>query len=478
MKQWFKKTMCLLLALITFIAAGCVPTPEEDAVIGKKKIDENNIGELTETAAPDGTVPPDDEAPLVPQELGAPEHLKESFETLVGDPDLDGGTRLSYTVNIDADIDVPESGIFPVYLVEKRELMDEATVASIVSALYPDRPAFMGPSIPFNKDDHTGKHELDPWIIRGSSDHILPSGEPAVRELDIMQGRQADGDTLWGKHEFLCYKDGRNYQIITTSSASEEAIIIGNADYYFDSESVFPSGTTLEDAQSVADHFMHDSGLEAEMVLAFSGRTRFYCTTGEYRELMGFAYVPKLNDAHMATIDLDSTLSHGPARIRALQSGLSFDGLWYPNTLRIYVDGEGIAYIKWQSCVPSFVTETVSRNAPLLPFDQILNIFQEKVGVQGNYAELGGYVEPVSCQMNVNRIELAYYRTKSGHGYNSYAYIPVWVFYGNTDVQYSRQSDSGWQADPTGRLIIGGAGYAFMVINAMDGSVIDVSKGY
>ena len=202
-------------------------------------------------------------------------------------------------------------------------------------------------------------------------------------------------------------------------------------------------------------------------------------TSGNHapKQLWGFAYVPVLNDAHMATIDVDNVNEVTSAQLKAMVSGADVGELWYPEMIRIYVDDEGIAYIKWQSCVESEISGTVSRNAPLKPFSEILTIFKDKVGVQGNIPYIGDPA-PESAEMDIDRIELSYYRVRSGNGADDYVLIPVWVFYGRTVLKYADPSAGGWVKDTDGTCILGGSGYAFMVINARDGSIIDVYRGY
>jgi|GEM_PF-5503915 len=127
MKQRIKKAVCLLLAGLTLVLAGCVKTPEGMAVAAKTKIDGFHLGEvLNEDGTPKA------------QELGEPKHITESWTQALGGSADGGGTeqRLDYTIKIDADVTVPEDGIFPVYGVAKAKYMDEDVFDRFVNVLF------------------------------------------------------------------------------------------------------------------------------------------------------------------------------------------------------------------------------------------------------------------------------------------------------------------------------------------------------
>ena len=159
---------------------------------------------------------------------------------------------------------------------------------------------------------------------------------------------------------------------------------------------------------------------------------------------------------------------------------MEFDRLYMPNTLRIYVYNGEIALIKWSSCVADEVSETISRNVPLLPFSDIYSIFKDKLAVQGYYYPTlsSRETQPQSARILIDRIELCYYRVKTGGGTGEYAIVPVWVFCGKTEWRFRDPSETDLLLSKDGTCIMGSAGYTFMIINAMDGSIIDPARGY
>ena len=144
--------------------------------------------------------------------------------------------------------------------------------------------------------------------------------------------------------------------------------------------------------------------------------------------------------------------------------GSSYGRDWWYETLEIAVDDEGILSFEWWG--PLDVGEILTENAALLPFSEIDRIFQRMMLVQK---------EPVakrenmkSLRYDVSRVELCLWRIIDKNSFTDGILVPVWNFYcAETLVEtdgYVRNLDSSYHPDIT--------------INAVDGSVIDVFKGY
>ena len=512
-----RKILLLLVFILLFAAiTGCVQTPEDDVVTGKDKIDGAHIESVPNN---------------VPQELGQPEHLTDSFDTKVGE------IMLPFTVRVDADITVPESGIYPVYSVKKADFFDAETAVKIIEYLFDGCETYdAGDNF---VDDIMGRCQLTKHMLNMKQDTLkktLSSDNPDLtaylnkngqdvydahidsfrRKISSYDGyphvdtiedlgfplfdSAAHSSTFWSVladcggmeyrrlniiqgldqeyYEYLMYDAGRQLSISYKDSDD-----ICCADYYYEDYKAKPCGISHEDAEKYADEFMHATGLDEKFVKVYAGSTRAlnsFAFTNKYVERRAFIYVPKLNDTHMAYTAMDKMLDITSAGLLTPEAMSAVDALYYPNALKIYVDSEGIEKIHWRSCVPDEIAGTVSKNAKLLQFEDIYKIFKDKVGVQGNNMRFSGKEEhlPEESYININNIELAYYRVKSGTGAEDYALIPVWVFYGNTELKYKAQYDSEYQASKDGTCILGGAGYAFMIINAINGSIVDFSRGY
>jgi len=216
------------------------------------------------------------------------------------------------------------------------------------------------------------------------------------------------------------------------------------------------------------------------MTLGWSGRTRFLGKDyNEVYEAMGFAFVPKVGNTRMAPVDADDTVDTADLNLRNFESSMSFDALWKPNVLKLYVSNGSIFHICWVSCTNDNNSGVISRNAPLMPFSEIYEVFKNKLDIMGNYPLISVKAAvPKERTVCVNNIELCYYRVKAGTGAEDYALIPVWVFMGDIELKYDPEDYNDFIHAEDGTVIKGGAGYCIMMINAIDGSVIDLSRGY
>ena len=485
MKRFIKKAICLLLAGLTLAAAGCVKTPEDDAIIGKTKIDGDHVGELMSEGDP--TMPQK-------QELGQPEHLRESYKTVLGVQGDSSRAALEYTVEIDADVRVPESGIYPVYAVEKPRLMDEGMLERLIGVLFSDCDFIT--VAPTGADYAPGCFTTESRYMTGTGTDA-ETGESFTKTLELVQGKGIVDDREHDYEEFLvyCNNDGDDFSYMYSAADMQE---IGVPDYVFsyyeergdivveDSPTVcsefFRNETDYETALGIVNGFLSETGLSDKMELAYSGKTRFTSArrnSADFYEVWGFALVPRVGDARMAPVDVDNTVEVALLRFRSTEQMMEFDRLYMPNTLRIYVYNGEIALIKWSSCVADAVSGVISKNAPLMQFPDIYSIFKDKLAVQGNYPTLSERgTQPQSARILIDRIELCYYRVKTGGGTCEYAIVPVWVFCGRTEWRFRDRSEIQLILSEDGTCLQGDAGYTFMIINAMDGSIIDPSRGY
>lgn len=140
------------------------------------------------------------------------------------------------------------------------------------------------------------------------------------------------------------------------------------------------------------------------------------------------------------------------------------------------VDNNGFASITWLS--PIAVGEVVQENAVLKSFPEIMDVFEKMVRIQ--YESMldtrypGGQIE-----INVDDIELCLMRTREPNGDGTTGLlVPAWVFYGHniaTDKAGGQSFDfsggRGGKSWPEAPIVL-------FAINAIDGSIIDLDKGY
>lgn len=117
---------------------------------------------------------------------------------------------------------------------------------------------------------------------------------------------------------------------------------------------------------------------------------------------------------------------------------------------------------------PLAVTEEIAPDARLLPFEEIMRIFERMLPVQHQYSWQEEYI---SKRIEITRITLGMMRLSDQGSIERGTLAPAWSFYGTSDTVFAgmrgrEQADMSLAAQPC------------LIINAIDGSVIDVTKGY
>ena len=133
---------------------------------------------------------------------------------------------------------------------------------------------------------------------------------------------------------------------------------------------------------------------------------------------------------------------------------------WRYETMYFLVNSKGI-FNMWWTC-PIEVIETVNEDAQLKPFSEIREIFEKMMLVKYEaQAETSEYV------FEINRVALSLHRIIEQNSNESGLLIPAWNFYGKWTIE----TDA-----PDGQFEK--LGESFLTINAIDGSIIDLYKGY
>lgn len=126
---------------------------------------------------------------------------------------------------------------------------------------------------------------------------------------------------------------------------------------------------------------------------------------------------------------------------------------WPYERLDFLVNDAGLAAVVWRS--PYTVDETVTADSALLPFSDVMDIFEKMVLVEHDGME---------AEVTVNDIRLGYTRIRERDKQASGLLIPAWDFFGSID--YGGMAPV---SDPEQSLL---------TINAIDGTIIDRNQGY
>ena len=146
----------------------------------------------------------------------------------------------------------------------------------------------------------------------------------------------------------------------------------------------------------------------------------------------------------------------------------SVDGMdvgkeWSYEMLEIAVDDKGIANICWEA--PLDVSEIMTENTVILPWSDVEGVFEKMIMIQ--FANNINNSER-TVTIDITRVSLSLRRIMEHDSYTTGLLVPVWNFFGTIT---SRKDDS----DPHTKEY---DSYPLITINAIDGTVIDIGKGY
>lgn len=137
---------------------------------------------------------------------------------------------------------------------------------------------------------------------------------------------------------------------------------------------------------------------------------------------------------------------------------------WVYEYMTVAVDDGGIANVYWQG--PLNVTEVLTENTAIEPWSDIQDVFENMIVIQNaTYEDINTCT---SVAIDITRVSLSLQRVMERDSYTTGLLVPVWNFYGTVTCE---QTD--------GEPMVLQCGYTPIIsINAIDGSVVDVGKGY
>ena len=152
--------------------------------------------------------------------------------------------------------------------------------------------------------------------------------------------------------------------------------------------------------------------------------------------------------------------------VLSLVSNDDYTGSWAYEQLNITMDDNGVYRIDWVS--PYEEQETLIKNASLLPYEDVFKIFSRAI----TYYQLpvDEAADVTNIDIEITDVYLGEQRILEQESIDSGLLIPVWCFFGTVRSVASDGSvqtiDTKVQANP------------IIVINAIDGTIIDPTKGY
>lgn len=239
------------------------------------------------------------------------------------------------------------------------------------------------------------------------------------------------------------------------------------------------SGFSYEDAMRMAEDFLSNAGIEDMQVDSLS---LTYLLPNEYQDkLYKIDILPADREAKLAQVSdgkydndiigtqIELKLVRTVEGIPVTSNGSScyigdamFGQQWFYEEFKIGVCSEGVYSVSWAS--PHHIIQAVAEDANMKSFGDIAEIFDNMYRVK--YDDM---TKSFHCEGSVTRVSLTLRRIMEQNNIGYGLFVPAWDFYGTMAYHDSEEKADSFleQSDKP-----------ILIINAIDGSVIDLDKGY
>ncbi len=464
-------SLAIVLCLCVVMIAACQPTPEEPVVIGKA--DDTLESALAATAAPITN----------PTQT---ENTNEATHMVVTEHWTDSTASKLTTVNIDADVIVPNVMSYPVFEVSPL-VVDQPLAEKFVNYVAQDAKEIYNGDKNSKESLEEGIVWLQNKIAQTKAGNLDPDDEMTIEE------RLAQLEAQLEEHE-------KEYaKVLAQGETSGEPL-----DYTFEQELGFPERTEvcftadMNDGSSRLVRFerCNDGGGPKFSLIAvmdvdeFQERKGKPVSTEKARET-ALEVVNSLEIGEFALAaekknNLFNELvfyrlfdgipvtainaSQGNSSGVCTEEELTYNFVLWQESLCIYVNDTGVILIDWTS--PCNVTRTVNENVALKPIEEIKEIFKQQILY--NVYEADGNEDIIK----IDEVRLGYMAIPEKGDISNYRLIPVWDFIGPTwsDEEYAAITNPQYLEE--GSSQIPNEDISYLTINAIDGSIIDRNLGY
>ena len=495
--------IALLLTIIMIIGCfttACQPTPENNAVI-KKDSFENQINT---TALPDdnpNTIESNDANHIYWQDV-----FSKDFTSSEGH---DGYDKHEITFTVDSDVFLPNQNTASVYLVEpmdfSKDFAKNAATYFFKATYYDDI---------YTKDD---------WMLK-----ILPIEQALVNMIDFESGIEDIKSQLRGYKRYyemapensypgnLNFEQGRFSHIAIKGYPYNGAVAelyVGNGgmqytDFYYvvsDGKQKHKESTaeyTGVSANGMSKSYDEALQMASEAIYQILGDEKALAQTtlarkiaidenypltsrgyyDNYNQCYVFYFTPSYNgipQLYAPEAQNDNDRNSGGKPVYTQSWDYEYSMKWPAEYTKVIVDDNGI--VEFWSFSPSKRVEEVNNNVQMLAFNDIFEIFKKNIF----YSSAWDDGSTLKIDINIDKIVFGMIRTPVKDNPDQYYMVPAWQFIGSKS-SIVRGIDEDILSQLTGKrknelelqmsyLNYYESGKTFMVLNAIDGSIIDTS---
>ena len=265
---------------------------------------------------------------------------------------------------------------------------------------------------------------------------------------DLENAIQVDGQWFMKKAEaLLSFFDGRN----SAFGEQSEHYRIGNLD-----EPV-PLSSSPKEALEKTQEFLHEVGMDNQFVV---DSIALYHNPGTN---------PNLHDweEYSYRIRLTRSVQGIPCAYSSIPVISEYGDSWQYEQVLLFIDKDGIFLFQWFG--PMNVTETLLSEVELLPFSEIMKLFESYIR-QSLLPEAENEITANNLtyqKYTIDRITLSLQRIQIADNYEQAMLVPVWSFYGVVNEQTPYETRANEELPNS-----------LVTINAIDGTIIDLVRGH
>ncbi len=481
-----KRICCPFIALLMALSllSACQPTPDVEPVAQK---DSEALIERVEVAEED-----------VADMAEAPESRHITHEL------TEVSQRTGIDITIDADVVLPETDAIPVARVKDGSL-DMSVLENIWkivangSGMLEDFPRsyYEGQASMWmeyreagNLDKYSSFEEMDAAISELLAEAATKSAEPVFfpeSPMDVMQ----TGEKLHDTDMYNCHEGHVTFFGLSDQGTVSEVHL--DTDWFveylrdIDDRYIWNSSNPLdiylpaiergEFKIQLPERSIEDAQAYAEQLLAELGITDFACVVAriapliprffnEQQDVCPCAY-ELLFTRQVAGVNVtynDVQSSGGELRDRPVDSP-DYTPIWDYEYIQLFVDDAGVLYMSYNQ--PHEVTEIVTESAEILSLEEAVASFERMIGYQYAAYETGQRELCDDAYLCIDEIRLGLTRIAEKNAQQQGYLVPSWTFFGSYDL------DGFW---PDGEGHHGTE--AILIVNALDGSIIDPDRGF
>ena len=480
------RTRCLFIALLMALSllSACQPTPEvepvaqkdSDALIERVKVAEEDVADMAE--APESR------------------HITRELTEVSQKTGID--------ITIDADVVLPETDAIPVARVQSGELDMQVmeNIWEIVangSGMLEDFPrsyyegqASMWMEFRENGvlDKYSSFEEMDAAISELLAEAATKPADPVFfpeSPMDVMR----TGEKLHDTDMYNCYKgyvtffgwsdQGTVSRVLLDMDWFAEYLrdidesYIWNEYHFANPLDIYlPAIERGEFRVQLPERSIEDAQAYAEQLLADIGITDFTCVVARIAPLIP-RFFDEQQDVCPCAYELLFTRQVAGVNVTfndvAASGGISYRDTpdytptWYYEYIQLLVDDAGVFAMEFSQ--PHEVTEIVTERAEILPLEEAVASFERMIGYQYAAYEAGEEEPCDDAYLCIDEIRLGLTRIAEKNAQEQGYLVPSWTFFGHYKLINFWPDGYGHHGTE-----------AILIVNALDGSIIDPDRGF